>query len=322
MQGQVKDDEIYGKGNVYAYKYRMEDARIIRFFSPDPLHWKYSYNSDYAFSENKLTNSLELEGLEAVDLMTGVKIDMGNQTELKVLKSNDYALWRDMLQFEMSSSYKAVFENYQKSKNLSKQSMSSAGGEELNTDYYAVTINKLPTGMSESGLYNYIKQNLGKFLDASIAEFRPDEKQDATTFSSSNPTGAVMVFDNLMDDAAVLVTQSSTSSNYWVFTPVTNSSDGQHPLAGHRELGLSKNENGSYTFYTRGVDRMYGVADRMYNGLSKGGKFFGQADKLWNGLMNKVSEFINNNGGQSEKTHNFNRRINWQKDVKKNDKEG
>jgi hypothetical protein len=49
--------------------------------------------------------------------------------------------------------------------------------------------------------------------------------------------------------------------------------------------------------------------------------FLNTLENWGNGLMNKVSEFINNNGGESKKTHNFNRRINWGKDVKKTDKE-
>ncbi|MFA6152606.1 MAG: hypothetical protein WC716_14880 [Chitinophagaceae bacterium] len=72
-QTQQKDDEIYGKGNTYAFKYRMEDARIIRFFSPDPLHFKYPHNSDYAFSENRFIDGVELEGLEFVSLKSDPK---------------------------------------------------------------------------------------------------------------------------------------------------------------------------------------------------------------------------------------------------------
>ncbi|HTN00058.1 MAG TPA: hypothetical protein VL088_14980 [Pedobacter sp.] len=67
-QSQQKDDEVYGKGNLYAYKYRMNDARINRFFSPDPLHAKYPNNSDYAFSQNRLIDAFELEGLESVSI--------------------------------------------------------------------------------------------------------------------------------------------------------------------------------------------------------------------------------------------------------------
>jgi RHS repeat-associated protein len=66
FQGQEKDDEIKGEGNSVNYKYRMHDPRLGRFFAVDPLAWKYSYNSPYAFSENRVIDGYELEGLEVV----------------------------------------------------------------------------------------------------------------------------------------------------------------------------------------------------------------------------------------------------------------
>jgi len=52
---------------MYEFKYRFDDCQIGRFWSIDPLADKYVYNSTYAFSENKVTGHIELEGLEAVD---------------------------------------------------------------------------------------------------------------------------------------------------------------------------------------------------------------------------------------------------------------
>jgi RHS repeat-associated protein len=65
FQGQEGDDEVKGEGNSVNYKYRMHDPRIGRFFSVDPLAPKYPHNSPYAFSENRVIDALELEGLEA-----------------------------------------------------------------------------------------------------------------------------------------------------------------------------------------------------------------------------------------------------------------
>lgn len=48
------------------FKWRMHDPAIGRFGGVDLLSDKYSHNSTYAFSENKLTNGVELEGLEHV----------------------------------------------------------------------------------------------------------------------------------------------------------------------------------------------------------------------------------------------------------------
>ncbi len=65
FQKQEKDDEIYGEGNAVSFKYRISDARIGRFLSQDPLFKDYPWNSPYAFSENRVTDCIELEGLES-----------------------------------------------------------------------------------------------------------------------------------------------------------------------------------------------------------------------------------------------------------------
>jgi RHS repeat-associated protein len=64
FQGQERDDEVKGEGNIYNYKYRMQDVRLGRFFAVDPLAPQYPHNSPYAFSENKVIHMIELEGLE------------------------------------------------------------------------------------------------------------------------------------------------------------------------------------------------------------------------------------------------------------------
>ncbi len=63
-QGQESDPEIYGEGNSYAYRHRMSDPRVIRFWSVDPLAPSYPGWSSYAFSQNRLIDGIELEGLE------------------------------------------------------------------------------------------------------------------------------------------------------------------------------------------------------------------------------------------------------------------
>ena len=55
----------------YAFKYRNHDPVLGRFFNIDPLAEKFYYNSPFAFSENKVTIGIELEGLEIFD---GVKL--------------------------------------------------------------------------------------------------------------------------------------------------------------------------------------------------------------------------------------------------------
>lgn len=63
-QNQERDNET-GWSN---YKHRMHDPRTGRFFAVDPLTKYYPWNSPYAFSENRVTDSRELEGLERVSI--------------------------------------------------------------------------------------------------------------------------------------------------------------------------------------------------------------------------------------------------------------
>lgn len=50
--------------NTHEWKYRISDPAIGRFWQIDPLAESYTYNSTYAFQENKLGMGIELEGAE------------------------------------------------------------------------------------------------------------------------------------------------------------------------------------------------------------------------------------------------------------------
>ncbi|MCQ2225425.1 MAG: hypothetical protein MJZ14_06840 [Paludibacteraceae bacterium] len=63
FQGQDKEKELWG-GEASFFKYRISDNRLGRFFSVDPLSSKFPWNSSYAFSENRVIDGVELEGLE------------------------------------------------------------------------------------------------------------------------------------------------------------------------------------------------------------------------------------------------------------------
>ena len=64
FQGQEKNDETKGSGNIYDFKFRIYDPSIGRFLSVDPLSSSYPWNSSYAFSENRVIDGVDLEGLE------------------------------------------------------------------------------------------------------------------------------------------------------------------------------------------------------------------------------------------------------------------
>ncbi len=66
FQEQKFDDEL--GVNYIQFKYRSHDPQIGRFIQVDPLADDYRYNSTYAFSENRVTNGRELEGLEYISI--------------------------------------------------------------------------------------------------------------------------------------------------------------------------------------------------------------------------------------------------------------
>ncbi|WP_347067853.1 RHS repeat-associated core domain-containing protein [Flavobacterium sp. WV_118_3] len=88
FQGQEMDNEIKGEGNSLNYTFRMHDPRVGRFFAVDPLAHKYPWNSPYAFSENRVMDGIELEGLEFLDVnnenipSTGVTENNNNTSNL------------------------------------------------------------------------------------------------------------------------------------------------------------------------------------------------------------------------------------------------
>ena len=95
FQGQEKDDEVKGNGNSINYKYRMHDPRVGRFLSLDPLQKSFPWNSPYVFSENRVIDGLELEGLEVKNF----NITFNNTGDVKLeLESvnNGWFGWRTL----------------------------------------------------------------------------------------------------------------------------------------------------------------------------------------------------------------------------------
>ena len=93
FQGQEMDNEVKGDGNSVNYKYRMHDPRVGRFFAVDPLAYKYPWNSSYAFSENRLIDGVELEGLEFEDVDPEEFEEIYKKAKPYIELSKDYMEW-------------------------------------------------------------------------------------------------------------------------------------------------------------------------------------------------------------------------------------
>jgi RHS repeat-associated protein len=64
FNGKEEDDEVKGNGNQLDYGFRIYDPRLGRFLSVDPLAASYPWNSSYAFAENDVMRSVDIDGLE------------------------------------------------------------------------------------------------------------------------------------------------------------------------------------------------------------------------------------------------------------------
>ena len=219
--------------------------------------------------------------------------------------------YKDLLEWENSTEYEKVFEEADKWRILDEQEMNWAYGDDLNTDYYAIRIDKLPEGVSSTQLFDSIRKNFAQFMYDGI-ELTPNmDFTSSKLWKSSDPTGSIMVFHTKIDDAAVLTTQSSSTS--WIFTPVGTAFSWEHPLAGHRQFGMTSNADGTLTFFTRGVDMLWDVEDQIAKDVMSiwDGDFFSVADALWKNVMYNVMNYVDSQGGNAYMTHSFTRRIDW-----------
>lgn len=111
FQSQESDNEIYGKGNTYYFKYREHDARIGRFWSVDPLRDKYPWNSPYAFGENDIVRSIDLEGLEKVVISN---INNLQKTAKLTIQKDIYIVKEGMPEEYLKLDVRKVQENFSK----------------------------------------------------------------------------------------------------------------------------------------------------------------------------------------------------------------
>ena len=85
-QGQERQEELGLNWDSFKWRNYMPD--IGRFFNVDPLAEDYSYQSPYNFSENRVVDAFELEGLEAVTLKTVLEFGNSNTKGLQAVRTN------------------------------------------------------------------------------------------------------------------------------------------------------------------------------------------------------------------------------------------
>ncbi len=243
------------------------------------------------------------------DLSTNEATSIPNYIDLKSLKPSQYLYWQDILDFENQHKSKKAFDlgDHRTRFKYKEQRIAQASGRLVNTDYYGIIISKMPKGFDSVILAEYIRTYFN-LLTIKLSEFEAYDAENKKIWDSKNYISAIMRFNTTFDDLSVFV--SAQNPNYWVMTPVTTVFDQEHPLSGHRQFGIveaSRNNKTYWIFYTRALDRTWGVIDVLASGL-----IFDGADALWKEVLDATAKLISNlEGGATGQTISFSRQIDW-----------
>jgi len=198
--------------------------------------------------------------------------------------------------------------------NYGIQYICGAKGTVVNLDYFSIRINSLPVKPNSILKYTpqeyleHIRLNLNDYIDTNNSSFSPSvitPYNESQIWNSNNPLGAIIHINipGPTGDGSVICSRYNMGQS-WVFTTIETpfqwgqGFDGQHPVSGHREFGLIQNSDGTYVFYTRGVDRIQRFIHNVGSTIMAN-QTFQKPDALWTSLVNKVKLHVDNNLGQS-----------------------
>lgn len=196
------------------------------------------------------------------------------------------------------------------------QNINNAYSTVVNMDYFPITVNMMPLVNGKIAtpeqFLEHIRKNINSFVDTDYSEFKPyvySGVNDTNLWNSNNPKNAVVGIDigslwgtGILDDNGSVIVSKYNSSG-WTFTTIYEPMYGSHPVSGNRDFGFTKNANGSYTFYTRGVDRLTNAdgsaLERMTRDGENGGIPFQKADALWASFQKGIADYVNTHGGNA-----------------------
>jgi RHS repeat-associated protein len=91
FNGKEKDDEgMGGGGSTYDYGFRIYNPNLGKFLSVDPIFRDFPWNSPYAFAENDVISSIDLDGLEKYKVGKNDYLYMNNDPNRDPTKAVQY----------------------------------------------------------------------------------------------------------------------------------------------------------------------------------------------------------------------------------------
>ncbi|MBX3160368.1 MAG: N-acetylmuramoyl-L-alanine amidase [Deltaproteobacteria bacterium] len=204
----------------------------------------------------------------------------------------------------------------------------SHGAGDVNLDFYPVHVTTMPDKPG-GGKYTpeewleYFRSNINDFIDTSYSRFAPYSARYATgsqdahwTSAPPGPLGAIVSIDIpaisilgatlARDDGSVCCARSR--GDQWIFATLHTTRDGDHPVAGNRQFGFIRMNDGSVAFFTRGADRATGI---LNNAPIANYMVFRGGHKLWQSFQRGMKSMVDARGGSATIKPPYSNRVWW-----------
>lgn len=187
----------------------------------------------------------------------------------------------------------------------------------VNMDFFGLNIQSLP--LNPEVFPSVPFESAGSFLEFIRREFLSEEfygegspcttangllryfeyyePSDQPRWLVSDPVSTM--FSIILPDDGSVICSKYIPENSWTFSTlnvpgwgVDGARDGYHPVSGNREFGLLENSDGTYTFYTSGVDRVTGWWHALAEPTA-----FRKGSEFWVCFLDTMRDYVNDHGG-------------------------
>jgi hypothetical protein len=203
-------------------------------------------------------------------------------------------------------------------------------GDLINLDFYSLTFAK-PSGKSITEVFKDLRLHFQNFAQGPSREYdffsypvadievNAESKRNLELWKLAEPKGALMRFSLIGYQLPTLAFSKSdpqkftfvfkagdvqctcASSRDFIFSTVETTAGGKHPVAGNRGFGLKDNNDGTWTFYTKGADRestFFGnyAPDRGTSEYLPRETIFDRGHDFWMFFFKNLESYLNSQG--------------------------